>query len=209
MKESPDSNRPRARGGFTIIELVVVVFMLLIIVLTIMYSVERSLRTSNELYRMTTATFLAQRKMEEVMTRASCYTTGGQCPLNLAKAPPLQFYYDFKESFCSHPPGYCAASYGALAACNADCACEWVAGACTNYDRACEFPAPFEQFKCRVYYLDASSGSGGGIVIPADFIKEIQVRVWFDENYNNICDSNEADVLYQTALTYRSPAWNF
>jgi type II secretory pathway pseudopilin PulG len=195
--------------GFTIIEMVIVVFVLLVIVLTIIYSVDRSLRTSNEIYRMTTSTFLAQRKIEEVMARASCYTTGGECQLNGVK-PGFFFYHDFKQNFCAHPAGYCAATHGVMANCNADCGCLW-AGACTDFDTPCEFPAPFQQFKCRVYYLDASNdpAEGGGLVIPPDYLKEIQVRVWFDENYNNIKDMNEADVLYQTAITYRSPTWNF
>lgn len=169
--ERTAKSRIREQPGFTIVELTVVLSVLLIALITMFYNVDRSLRTSNEVYRLTSATFLAERKMEEVRARASCYTADfiGGCPFTGSR-------FDFQGNFSQGPPG-------------------------------CTFPAPFEQFKCRVFYVDASNASGGGLAIAANFIKEIQVRVWFDENYNNICDATETDVLFQTALTYASPAW--
>jgi type II secretory pathway pseudopilin PulG len=155
--------------GFTLVEIVVVILLLFMLLIPMWYSVDRSLRTSNEVYRLATCAFLAQQKVEEIRTIASCYTTNSPPPpANYCQ--PANNYYNFKYTLFNAPP------------------------------QSCTFPAPFQQFKCTLTYVSP-------IVSPGAFFKEIEVRVWFDENNDDVWDANESDVLFQTGMTYRTPAW--
>jgi len=166
-EEMEKLKRPAAgQKGFTVVELAVVIVLLLLIVVPMALSIDESLRTSNEVYRLTAAAFLAQQKMEEVRTRASCYTTdwGAPAPINCS---PANVRYNLLFNFSQNPP--------------------------------CSFPVPFQDFECQVVYA-ARVGAN-------NYIREIQVRVWYDQNNNDTWDSNESDVIFQTAITYHSPAW--
>jgi len=90
-------------GGFTIVELAIVIVLLMLIIVPVVLSIDESLRTSNEVYRLTTAAFLAQQKMEEVRTRASCYTTdsGLPAPINCS---PSNVRYNLLFNFSQNPP---------------------------------------------------------------------------------------------------------
>jgi prepilin-type N-terminal cleavage/methylation domain-containing protein len=99
----------RSQKGFTIIEIVAVLVISLVVILPLMKVVASSLEQSNEDQYLSHCAFLAQLKIEEVRSRANCYTNaagaGAVCPVNIV-APGGS---DFKENFsqtaaqCSFP----------------------------------------------------------------------------------------------------------
>lgn len=167
---NPELNH--SQRGFTIVEIAVVLFLIFLIIIPMAYSIERSLRVSEEIYRANTCAFLAQQKIEEVRMRASCYTTdwGPPAPINCS---PSGVRYNLLFNF-------------------------------SQAAAACTFPSPFTKYKCRVVY--GSAGAGFPVAL-ANYYKEIEVRVWYDGDGDNTWDASEVDVLFQTALTYHTPAW--
>lgn len=155
------------QSGVTLVELAVVLFMLLVILIPMSAAIQRSLSTSNEIYRLSTCAFLAQEKVEEVRMRASCFTSTLDCP-NVAS----------QQAF--HPIG--TVDY-------------------TETAPACAFPAPFTSFKCDVVWAE-NDDEGGAL---SRYFRDIQVRVWFDSDSDDVFDAEETDVLLQTGLTVHSP----
>ena len=162
------------------VEMAVVLFLLLLIVVPMAYSIDRSMRVNEEIYRATTAALLAQQKIEEVRTRASCYTTdwvslGAGDPIWCPDTPP-NWPNSFRYAYTENAP-------------------------------ACTFPQPFDRFKCQVWYTAPDMDGDGADDALGDFFKELQVHVWYDGDGDNIQDSTEVDVMFQTGITYRPPAW--
>lgn len=189
------------QDGMTLVELVVVLILLVPMLLVILDSLERSMRTSDQVYRLTTCAFLAQQKMEEVRTRFSCYTnqqSDSSDGLVLKGCPPR---YGITNN--PLPIGNPACPYPTVAAIrtnNFQFTFSQPRKQCSLADKefaTCGFPAPFTNFKCEVKHIWRTQY----------YVLDIQVRVWFDEQPNTTFDPSETNVLLQTDLTYRSPAW--
>ncbi len=95
----------RKQGGFTIVEIVVVITLMILAIAPIAKVIASALEASNEEMYLTQCAFLAQMKIEEIRSRASCYTTPGAtdtCPIS---GDSSDFEQDFTQTAaqCSLP----------------------------------------------------------------------------------------------------------
>lgn len=91
--------RTPSQKGFTIVEIVIVIALILLVIVPLARVIASSLEASNEQQYLTHCAFLAQLKLEEVRTRANCYTNGGaDCP------PSFTQDWGFEEVFTQNPP---------------------------------------------------------------------------------------------------------
>jgi len=122
----------RSQRGFTLIEILSVLAIIFVVIIPLMKVVASSLEASNEEQYLTHCAFLAQLKIEEVRSRANCFTNavgGITCPINIV-APPGS---DFNET----------ATLDETAA-------------------ECSFPPPFQKYDCRVSYVSSTRAAGMG-----------------------------------------------
>lgn len=114
----------KAQKGFTIIEIVVVTFLLLVAIYPAARVIASALDASNEEQYLTHAAFLAQMKIEHLRATENCYSdVGGVCPNKLCD--------DVTDPACTFGGGTERFSDDfSLTAAN------------------CSFPAPFSQYEC-------------------------------------------------------------
>lgn len=183
----PRSGREN-QSGYTMVEIAVVVFLILIAIVPAARVISSSLEASNDDLRLTHSTLLAQMKIEEIRARASCYSsrlTGG-CPEadeDITKEDS-DFEIDFSQT---------------AAACILPAAFNQYK--CTvDTDWRYQSTGPPDSFR------DPAQGDPG---VGWGGIKVIQVRVWFDKNGDNLFDSDEPDVFLETQLAQRAPDWGY
>jgi type II secretory pathway pseudopilin PulG len=130
MKVSTNSKtdlrkRPVAESGFTIVEIIVVIVLMLIVLYPLARVVASAIEATTNEQHLTHCAFLAQLKVEETRTRLSCYTNNTNSPpdTNCPFAPGSK--NDFQRNYTQN-------MHGAPAS-----------GLCT-------FPYPFTQYKCTV-----------------------------------------------------------
>ncbi len=111
-------------GGFTLVEIVVTIIVMTIVIYPIMRVMASALEESNDEEYLTHAAFLAQLKIEEVRSRASCYTDYGAAPVN------------------GCPMSGTTSDFGRLNPA--------AAPTLTENAAACSFPYPFQKYECTV-----------------------------------------------------------
>lgn len=96
----------KTEKGFTLVEIVAVVFFLGLLLVPVMATLVRALMVSNEVEYLTVATFLAVEKIEETRARVSCYSTVvNNCPGDVAPIKHHVFDQAFNET-CTFPSPY-------------------------------------------------------------------------------------------------------
>lgn len=117
-----------AEAGFTLVEIVVTILVMAIVIYPIMRVLASALEQSNDEEYLTHAAFLAQMKIEEVRSRASCYSDAGLCPIggdtsdfdelgtgNLDEtAAACTFPYPYQKYECTVDTGLVAGTNNAL-----------------------------------------------------------------------------------------------
>lgn len=108
--------RTPSQKGFTIVEIVIVITLILLVIVPLARVIASSLEASNEQQYLTHCVFLAQLKLEEVRTRANCYTNkvgdpATKCPITqtssdfntalLNQSPPCDFPFPFTNYECT------------------------------------------------------------------------------------------------------------
>ncbi|HOO56006.1 MAG TPA: hypothetical protein PLN69_04235 [bacterium] len=110
------------QSGFTIVEIIAVIGLLLVVILPLAKVIASSLESTNDEQHLTHCAFLAQQKVEEVRTRANCYTDlAAGCPVS---AGSDDFSQNFNQSYfpsvapCSFPSPFddykCTVQYDSI-----------------------------------------------------------------------------------------------
>jgi type II secretory pathway pseudopilin PulG len=115
MKKRTGKNR---EGGFTIIEIVVVMILMFVVLYPLCRVIASSLESTNNEQHLTHCAFLAQLKIEETRTRANCYSTPTAGGVNCPEVPGSHddFGRNFNQNPCTFPYPFtlykCRVEYG-------------------------------------------------------------------------------------------------
>lgn len=128
-----DKKKKNFQAGFTIVEVVVVIFLMLVAIYPAARVIASALEASNEEQYLTHAAFLAQMKLEHLRATENCYSdVGGVCPNQLCD--------DVSDPACTFGGGTNRFS--------------------DDFDQApanCTFPAPFQKYECNITDTNAAA----------------------------------------------------
>jgi len=172
--------RPQLDDGFTIVEIVIVMILIMLAIFPMMRAMASAMEASNDEQYITHCAFLAQMKMEEVRLKSLCYSDRNDCG-------------GFPLESCCFIGG------------NDDSDFESGLGL-GGFDEgpgACGFHAGFANYKCQV--VDKLIKAPGQCMNQGNCLKAVRVYVWYDKNGNNALDTGEPNVLLESYLTVRFP----